>query len=117
MLQDYLMHLYVMDYFEQFMMFVLNSNVMVNWYTILLMYCIRMIWWTWLKIFMYVQHNDVGRPNMIHIIEVIYVKTHKYDMRVQITITYLKFELSSNETTSLQASASSPQMLDKIILE
>jgi hypothetical protein len=34
MLQDYLMHLYVMDSFEQFMMFVLNSIVMVNWYTI-----------------------------------------------------------------------------------
>jgi hypothetical protein len=30
MLQDYLMHLYVMDYFEQFMMFVLNSNDMVD---------------------------------------------------------------------------------------
>jgi hypothetical protein len=117
MLQDYLMHLYVMDYFEQFMMFVLNANVMVNWYTILCMYCIRMIWWTWLKIFMYVHHNDVGRPNMIHIIEVMNVKTHKYDMRVQITFTYFKLELSSNETTSLNASTSSPQMLDKIILE
>ena len=117
MLEDYLMHLYVMDSFEQFIMFVLNWIVMVNCYTILLMYCITFIWWRWFKIFMYVQHNYVGRPNRSHIIEVIYGKTHKYDMRVEITITYLKFELSRNETTCLHASTSSPQMLDKIILE
>jgi hypothetical protein len=46
------------------------------------MYCITFIWRTWLKIFMYVQHKYVGRPNRSHIIEVIYVKTHKYDMTV-----------------------------------
>jgi hypothetical protein len=32
--EDYLMHLYVMVFLEQLMMFVLNSNVKVNWYTI-----------------------------------------------------------------------------------
>jgi hypothetical protein len=68
--------------FEQFMMFVLNSIVMVNWYTILLLLCFTFIWSTWLKQFMYVQHNYVGSPNRSHIIEVIYGKTRKYDMTV-----------------------------------
>jgi hypothetical protein len=33
---------------------------------------------------MYVHNNYVGSRNMIHIIEVIYIKTEKYDIRVQI---------------------------------